>query len=101
MTFTPVAGTAKASTQTAEAAPETDLVDGLDAAHTALARRLGSQESWTRADAEDVAAGVGLPLLDGALDRINEAALDVCGEPLVEGDDPLETNDYAAGGLFR
>jgi hypothetical protein len=50
---------------------------------------------------ELLAESLDLPLLDGALDRINEAALDVCGEPLIEGDDPLETNDYAAGELFR
>ena len=98
---TPAGPSVKIARRAGEGPPETDLVDGLDVAHTALARRLGNQASWSRADAEDVAAGLGLPLLDGALDRINEAALDVCGEPLVDGDDPLETNDYAAGELFQ
>ena len=45
--------------------------------------------SWTLAES------LGLPFLDGTLDIINEAAMDACGEPLVEGDDPLELNEYA------
>ena len=28
-------------------------------------------------------------MLDGALESINEAALDLVGEPLTEGDDPI------------
>lgn len=70
-------------------------IEGLDAAHSALASALASQPEWERGDAEDLAASLGLPLLDGALDVINETALDVCGEPLVEGDDPIEVNAYA------
>ncbi len=76
------------------------VVDGLDAAHSALADQLRGQASWPRTAAEDLATTLGLPLLAGALDRINEAAMDLCGEPLIEGDDPLELNDYAAQELF-
>ena len=75
-------------------------IDGLDAAHSALAEALGAQATWDRAAAEDLATQLGLPLIDGAIDRINEAAMDHCGEPLVEGEDPLEINDYAAQELF-
>ncbi|MDE0805504.1 MAG: TerB N-terminal domain-containing protein [Acidimicrobiales bacterium] len=75
-------------------------VDGLDAAHSTLADQLRGQATWPRTAAEDLATTLGLPLLAGALDRINEAAMDACGEPLVEGDDPLELNDYAAQEMF-
>lgn len=76
-------------------------IEGLDGAHSALAHRLRSQSSWDRSEAGEIAASLGLPLLDGALDRINEAALDLCGDPLVEGDDPLEINHYAVEELFQ
>jgi len=78
----------------------TPLIEGLDAAHTALAHALAQQAGWERSTVEDLAAELGLPLLDGALDRINEAAMDACGEPLVEGDDPLDINDYASQELL-
>ena len=35
-------------------------------------------------------------MLNGAIDMINEAAIDNCDEPLLEGDDPLKLNVYAA-----
>lgn len=73
----------------------------LDVGHSALARQLADRPSWKRAELEMLAASIGLPLLDGALDRINEASYDACGEPLVEGDDPLETNQYAVEELLR
>lgn len=72
------------------------MVENLDSAHSAMAIRLCDQEAWERSDAEEAATNLGLPLLAGAIDRINEALIDLCGEPLVDGDDPLEINDYAA-----
>lgn len=80
--------------------PSGPVIDGLDAAHSALAGRLRTQSTWGRADAEIAAVDSGLPLLAGALDRINEAAIDICGEPLLDGYDPLEINDYAAQELY-
>lgn len=70
-------------------------IAGLDAAHTSLVETMRARPSWARADLETAAAEHGLPLLDGALDRINDAIIEACGEPLLEGDDPLEVNDYA------
>src|SRR5581483_2320594 len=75
-------------------------VAGLDGAHSALADRLRAQPSWERAEAENIAATLGLPMLDAAIDRVNDAAIDACGEPLIEGEDPLEINDYALQELF-
>lgn len=68
---------------------------GLDVAHDTLATGLLVKESWSRSEVEQLAATLGLPLLDGAIDRINEAVIDACGEPLIEGDDPLELNPDA------
>lgn len=72
-----------------------ELIPGLDDLHDTLARRLVAQPSWSRADAEAVAAEIGLPLLDSALDRINEASMDACGDLMFEGDDPIDINTYA------
>lgn len=72
-------------------------VAGLDAEHSALAvAAAAGRDSWTRRELADVAESVGLPMLDGALAEINEAAVEACGEPLIEGDDPLLVNPYAA-----
>ena len=82
------------SQPTATSAPES-TIKGLDAAHSALATALAGQLEWDRGDVEKLAESLGLPFLDGAFDVINEAAMDACGEPLVEGDDPVELNAYA------
>jgi hypothetical protein len=59
-----------------------------------------TRQVWTRADVEDLAATRGL-LPDGALDAINEAALDLSGEPLCEGADPILINSYALEEMLR
>lgn len=64
---------------------------GLDAAHSALLRALAGRAAWTRADVEDLCAELGL-LPDGALDTLNDAAFDTAGDPVVEGEDPIEIN---------
>jgi hypothetical protein len=68
-----------------------DQIGGLDAAHTRLLRTLSGHASWTRADFRAAAASVGL-LPDGALDVLNEAALETCGDVVCEGEDPIEMN---------
>ncbi len=64
---------------------------GLDEAHTTLVRLLLSRVRWTRAELEDAAADLEL-MLDGALERINEAAFDAYDMPLTEGEDPVDVN---------
>jgi len=68
-----------------------DSVMGLDDEHTALVRLLCTRPEWTRDELEELAQDRGV-LLDGALERINEAAFDTYDQPFCEGDDPIEIN---------
>ena len=82
------------------AQPNTDSVEsdfdektarllGLDPEHSAFLRVLLTRQSWTRAELADIAADMEL-MLDGALERVNEAALDAYDARIVDGDDPIE-----------
>ena len=84
------------ATASAADALDADLVAGLDAAHSALLRSLVAQDTWGRAEFEELAAQWRL-MPDGALDRINEAALDAVDELLLEDDDSdtFTVNNYA------
>jgi len=64
------------------------LLPGLDQKHSALLRTLLARPEWKRAELLELAAGLQL-MLDGALERINEAFLDATGNIIVEGDDPV------------
>lgn len=78
----------------AELAPEVESdgrLWGLDEVHTAFVHLLLSRPTWSRNELEDAASDLGL-MLDGALDRINEASFDANDLPLTEGDDPLEVS---------
>jgi stress response protein SCP2 len=72
----------------ATASQEEDLVEGLDGAHSSLLRALAARGEWSRADAVALSEGFGL-MLDGALDLINEASLDLTGELVSSGTDPI------------
>ncbi len=65
-----------------------DLLPGLDPRHQRFLVELLSKASWTRKELQDMAAQLQI-MLDGALERINEAAFDLIGEPITEGDDPV------------
>ncbi len=67
----------------------------LDEAHSAFAHLLLSRPSWSRSELEDAASDLGL-MLDGALERVNEASFDANDLPLTEGDDPLEISAEVA-----
>lgn len=71
-------------------APQEGLL-GLDEAHSALARMLLSRPQWSRQELLDVASDLEL-MLDGALERINEASFDAHGAPFTEGEDPVDVN---------
>lgn len=80
-------------------ATETDIEEekpaegimGLDESHTALCRMLLSRTQWTRNELIDLAADLDL-MVDGALERINEAAFDRYDMAFTEGDEPIEVN---------
>lgn len=71
--------------------PETAGILGLNTEHSAFVRRLLSRHAWPREELAEVATDMEL-MLDGALEHINEAILDLFDAPLTEGDDPIEIN---------
>ena len=73
--------------QAAKSADE-DLLPGLDPKHQRFLAELLRKASWSRKELQDMAAQLQI-MLDGALERINDAAFDLIGEPVTEGDDPV------------
>jgi uncharacterized tellurite resistance protein B-like protein len=61
---------------------------GLDPALYGFLKLLMQKPEWARMDLVNAASQMQI-MLDGALERINEASLDFFGEPLIEGDDPI------------
>ncbi|MFG2045253.1 TerB N-terminal domain-containing protein [Dactylosporangium sp. NPDC048998] len=75
------------------------VVVGLDAAHSRMVRLLAAKPSWSRPEFDRLAAGCGL-LPAGALDVLNEAALDRLGDTVVDGDETLHVNTEILEGLL-
>jgi tellurite resistance protein len=75
----------------AAATPKANTLLGLDDAHSAFARKLMSRDSWQRAELSDIAHSLHI-MLDGALEKINEASLDALDSPFTDGDDPVDIN---------
>ena len=71
-----------------DSGPTQTGIAGLDPAHSALLRTIATRDSWSRAEMQEACAAVAL-MLDGALDTLNEAAYEVAGDPLTDGDDPI------------
>jgi len=73
----------------------TDIAGGLlDPAHAELVRFLATRPSWPRSEFEEASSRLGL-MPAGAIETINNAAFDRCDEPLIEGADPLDMNEFA------
>ncbi len=68
-----------------------DLVAGLDRPHSLLLRVLAARPSWTPQEFAALASAHEV-LPDGALDLLNEAALEATGAPVIEGDATLTVN---------
>lgn len=79
--------------------PPLPSLAGLDAAHSLFLRAVAKRSAWTRAEFEDLAAEHHL-MPDGAIDQLNEAAYDLAGEPVIDGDDDLTINPYALEALL-
>jgi hypothetical protein len=78
-----------------EVAQPVGNVIGLDEAHSMFLRTLVSRASWSRVELSSVALDLDL-MLDGAIEQVNEAALDHWDEPITDGDDPVEVNQELA-----
>lgn len=76
-----------------------DRLPGLDAAHSAMVRALGERSEWPAAEFSVLAERHGL-MAAGAMETINDAAFQLCDEPLLEGTDPIEMNPYAREEMF-
>ena len=72
-----------------------DIVGGLlDPTHAELVRFLATRPNWPRSEFEEASSKLGL-MPAGAIETINNAAFEHCDEPLIEGDDPLDMNEFA------
>lgn len=67
---------------------------GLDPRHAAFLRVLCERTHWSKCDFELLAQRFDL-LPIGAIEVLNEISFEKCGEPLLEGDDPIEINQFA------
>jgi tellurite resistance protein len=73
---------------------------GLDGPHSALLQSLAARASWTRPELEAECGALGL-MPDGALDALNEAAYDVTGDPVTDGDDPVMIDAHVAQEMLK
>jgi tellurite resistance protein len=70
--------------------PVSSMLD-LDIDHAGLLHALLLRAQWSRAELEKVCTDRGL-MLDGAIERINEAAFSRFDQALIQGDDPIDIN---------
>lgn len=73
---------------------------GLEPILFAFALRLASRATWKRADAQSLAASLGL-MFDGALEQLNDASLDEWDVLFAEGEDSIELSAAAISGLAK
>ncbi len=77
-----------APADTSEEAAETNPFKNLDTQHFAFLNILMKKHVWKRQDVEAVAKPLKL-MTSGALERLNEMALDMGEDNIFEGDDPI------------
>lgn len=76
------------------APPESIAPPGLRGAYASLLRELSARPVWSHDDFVDLTSQLGL-LPAAAIEALNEAALEKCGEPVLDGDDVLAINPAA------
>ena len=64
---------------------------GLDTEHSGLLQVLIQRTEWSRDEFEELCSDRGL-MLDGAIERINEASFDQFNNAIIEGEDPMTVN---------
>lgn len=70
------------------------VIGNLDHHHSGFFHQLMTRDAWARHEFDTLAEQHTL-MPNGAIDHLNEAAYDIAGEPLLEGDDPITINVYA------
>jgi len=75
-------------------------IGGLDAPHSTFLRHLAERPSWKRDEIEQLAERFGV-MPDGALELINDAAIESCGDPLLEGHEVIEIDQEIAKEMTR
>lgn len=70
-------------------------VAGLSEGESEFVAALAKRGSWSREEVEELAARHQL-MVDGALEAVNEAAFELCGGPLSEGDEPIDIDPEIA-----
>ncbi|MEV0347688.1 TerB N-terminal domain-containing protein [Nonomuraea sp. NPDC050680] len=82
--------------------PPVPPVGALDSRHSGLVRALAAvdQPQLTRGQFEMLADAWNL-LPEGAMDRVNEAAYDSAGDPLLDGDDPILVDRLLLGEMLK
>ena len=73
-------------------------IEGLSAEREALIADLRARPSWPREEFDRAAEEHGL-MPGFAIEGINDAAFEFAGEPLLEGEDPIEVNPHALEAL--
>lgn len=81
-------------TEEEEAPTMPTTTNGLDEAHARIFRDLVQRKRWDEGELASLIEVRGL-FVAGAIEVINEAAFEACGEPLLEKGDGWEVNDFA------
>jgi len=94
----------EAPTEVSSARTDTTSDDGdralLDGDHRAFLIALMSRVEWSRSEVEQLASTTGL-LVDGALETLNEAAFELTGDPVADGDATIEVDPEIAEELLQ
>jgi uncharacterized tellurite resistance protein B-like protein len=82
--------------------PEVPPVAGLDNRHSGLVRALAAveQQQVSRSQFEALAAAWDL-LPEGAMERLNDTAYELAGDPLLDGEDPIAVDGRLLGEMLR
>jgi uncharacterized tellurite resistance protein B-like protein len=73
---------------------------GLTAAQSAFVKTLLTRPHWTRAELEELAQDRDF-MLDGMVERINDASFEKYEKPLLEGEDPVDLNEEVVRELVQ
>lgn len=82
-----------------EEPPESSIM-GLDPIHSSLMLLLMTRAQWSRSELEEISSDREI-MLDGAIERINEAVYSTLDKAMLEGDDPVYINADAVREVIK